>query len=230
MPLNNNNISSSEDENFLKDFLKEFYRQIIKIDNYTSIENILTEWIQEFFDNNNKNSEKILKLMENHEENENWFSSLIGFFYDNDIGIINNYNLINKDKSFKYYKLSIDKYEKDENKKLFSIYQLLNIIISKFLLSIYYYKDIILYKRDFIIKEYVSLENNHVMSHNQFENFNGLKMINLCKDEISVMENYFELQDNDEHNENQIDYIKKKESIDLNNLGYCYQYGIAGMG
>ncbi|PKC66707.1 hypothetical protein RhiirA1_535416 [Rhizophagus irregularis] len=103
MPLNNNNnISSSEDENFLKDFLKEFYRQIIKIDNYTSIENILTEWIQEFFDNNNKNTEKILKLMENHEENENWFSSLIGFFYDNDIGIINNYNLINKDISFKY--------------------------------------------------------------------------------------------------------------------------------
>ena len=27
----------------------------------------------------------VLKLMENHEENENWFSSLIGFFYEHGI-------------------------------------------------------------------------------------------------------------------------------------------------
>ena len=42
-----NNISKDE-ENFLKDFLESFYRQIINIENYTKYENILLEWIQEF--------------------------------------------------------------------------------------------------------------------------------------------------------------------------------------
>src|SRR6266496_5060409 len=133
-----NNISK-DDENFLKEFLKEFYRQIIRIDNYTNVENILTEWVQEFIINNNKNSENILRLMENHVEDENWFSSLIGFFYDNGISSDddnNNTIIIDKDKSLKFYSLSINKYEENENRKLSSIYQLLNIIISKFLLSI----------------------------------------------------------------------------------------------
>ncbi|EXX71290.1 uncharacterized protein OCT59_028665 [Rhizophagus irregularis] len=164
------NKISKEDENFLKEFLKEFYRQIIKIENYTKYENILMEWIKEFFNYNEKDLKKILKLMEDHEEKENWFSSLIGFFYE--YGINNNDDdddddiIIDKNKSFKLYLLSINNYENDKNnKKLISIYQLLNIIISKYLLSFYYYKDI-LYKRNIIIKEFKSLENTHVMSYN----------------------------------------------------------------
>ncbi|POG55187.1 hypothetical protein GLOIN_2v1739736, partial [Rhizophagus irregularis DAOM 181602=DAOM 197198] len=101
------------------------------------------------------------------------------------------------------------------------MYQLINIIISKYLLSFYYYKDIILNKRNLIVKEFRDLESLHVMSHNQVENFNGLK-INICKDEINVMENYFNLQSKS-FNENQ---IEKKELVELNNLGYYYQYGI----
>ena len=52
------------------------------MENYSNFENILTEWMKEFFDYNKKDSETILKLMKDHEERENWFSSLIGFFYE----------------------------------------------------------------------------------------------------------------------------------------------------
>src|SRR5437867_3646659 len=76
---------SKDDEDFLKDFLKDFYRQIIRIEHYPKFENILTEWTQDYLNNNEKDSEIILKLMENHEESEDWFSSLIGFFYKHDI-------------------------------------------------------------------------------------------------------------------------------------------------
>src|SRR6266542_2579841 len=167
--------------------------------------------------------------MNDHKEKENWFSGIIGFFYDHGIGngggmcdIIN----IDKNEILKFYLSTINYYDNYENNELFSMYQLLNIIISKFLLSLYYYKDIILDKRNSILKEFKHLENVHVMSHNQFENFNDLKMINLCKDEISAMENYFESRDNNGPNENQLDYSKKKELLKLNDLGYCYQYGI----
>src|SRR5947208_17097398 len=95
-------------------------------------------------------------------------------------------------------------------------------IIAKYLLSFRYYKDIFLYKRDLIAKEYI--ENEHVMSYEQFENFNGLE-INICKDEINAMEKYFESLDKGP-NENQMDYAKKKELSKQNNLGYCYQHGI----
>ncbi|RGB34276.1 hypothetical protein C1646_815492 [Rhizophagus diaphanus] len=50
-----------------------------------------------------KDSKIILKLMENHEENENWFSSIIGFFYEN--GINNDNIIVDKNKSSKLYSL-----------------------------------------------------------------------------------------------------------------------------
>ncbi|CAB4393300.1 unnamed protein product [Rhizophagus irregularis] len=185
----NNNLK--DDETFLKEFLKDFYHRIIKIDNYEKFENILKEWVQDYFNINEKNPEIILKLMEDHKENNNWFSSLIGFFYEHDIG---DTIIIDKNKSLKLYLLSINN-NNNENKKLISsMYQLLNIIISKYLLSFYYYKDIILNKRDLIAKESDYYENIYIMSYNQVENFDGLE-INICKDEISTMEKYFESKD-----------------------------------
>ena len=66
----------------------------------------------------------------------------------------------------------------------------------------------------------------NVMSHNQFDIFNGLE-INLHKDEINTIENHLSLSNNDKgFGENQMVYTKKKELIELNNLGYCYQFGI----
>ena len=49
---------SKDDENFLKDFLKDFYRQVIRIEYYPKFENILIEWTQDYFNNNKKDSEK----------------------------------------------------------------------------------------------------------------------------------------------------------------------------
>ncbi|CAB5366797.1 unnamed protein product [Rhizophagus irregularis] len=98
MSLNNNIIIiSKEDENFLKEFLKDFYRQVIRIEYYSKYEHILKEWIKDYFNDNEKSPEIILNLMKNHEESENWFSSLIGFFYEH------------KNNSLKLYSLSINK-------------------------------------------------------------------------------------------------------------------------
>ncbi|PKB94835.1 hypothetical protein RhiirA5_437946 [Rhizophagus irregularis] len=105
----NNNIISKEDENFLKEFLKDFYRQVIRIEYFLKYEHILKEWLKDYFNDNKKNPEIILNLMKNHEESENWFSSLIGFFYDHNIGH-NNTNFIDIDKNYslKLYLLSIN--------------------------------------------------------------------------------------------------------------------------
>ena len=67
--------------------------------------------------------------------------------------------------------------------------------MKKYLLSLFYYKNIILNKKDFISKESKCLKNIHLTSQIQFENFNGLE-INLCKDEIITIEKYFESIDN----------------------------------
>ncbi|CAB5395331.1 unnamed protein product [Rhizophagus irregularis] len=176
--MSSNNNLKDDDETFLKEFLKDFYHHIIKIDNYEKFEIILKEWF-------------------------------IGFFYEHDIIVVDDDDdddgntIIDKDKSLKLYLLSINNNDDDENenKKLISsMYQLLNIIISKYLLSFYYYKDIILSKRDLIAKESGHHDNTYIMSYNQVENFDGLE-INLCKDEISTMEKYFESKDKESINE-----------------------------
>ncbi len=72
------------------------------------------------------NAEIFLELIQNHEI---WFSSLIGFFYQHGIGCN-----VNKDKALEMYLMAI---KQDR-------VQIPNSIIAKYLLSLYYYKDIIL--------------------------------------------------------------------------------------
>jgi hypothetical protein len=81
--------------------------------------------------------------MRNHKENEFWFSSIIGFFYQYGIGCD-----INKDKSLELYLLSINN-DKFLNQKFshlekidkeFFILQDINIIIGKYLLSFFIIK------------------------------------------------------------------------------------------
>src|SRR5438045_965429 len=83
-----------DDENFLKELLKNFYRQIMIMENYNNFKNILIEWLKDFFEQNKKDFDKILELMKNHEENENWFSSLLGFCFEHDI---TGTNIVDKD-------------------------------------------------------------------------------------------------------------------------------------
>ncbi|CAB4398225.1 unnamed protein product [Rhizophagus irregularis] len=141
------------DENFLKDFSKDFYLRLIDIEDLNTYEVTLIE----FINNIDENVKKILELMQNHKENEFWFSSIIGFFYQCGIGCI-----IDKNKALEFYLLSVNnKFEKEfinqnfinilkENNNEFDILKDINVNIGKYLLSLFYYKDIILNKIDTI--------------------------------------------------------------------------------
>src|SRR3954452_936410 len=133
------NISKS-DENFLKGFSRDFYQNIININDYNVFENTLSKWIKGI----NKDTKTILKLMQN---NEFLFSSIIGFFYQQGIGCD-----VDKNKSLKLYLLAVNDEESsftnlnllEENAHEFDTMTKINIIIGKYLLSLFYYKDIIL--------------------------------------------------------------------------------------
>ncbi|PKY56402.1 hypothetical protein RhiirA4_476678 [Rhizophagus irregularis] len=144
---------SKDDENFLKNFLKDFHEEIIKTKNFNNYEYYLSEWVKLNLKNNNKNPENILKIMENHNENKFWFTSLLGFFYQFGIGC----NL-NREKALDFYfiVITIDNKikENDDFNQLNLIEDTLrnnNIIIGKYLLSLFYYKDNILF--DFKYKQ-----------------------------------------------------------------------------
>src|SRR5215213_4436829 len=92
------NISKS-DENFLKEFSRDFYQKIVNIndfDDFDVFENTLSKWIKGI----NKDTKTILKLMQN---NEFWFSSIIGFFYQQGIGCD-----VDKNKSLNLYLLAVN--------------------------------------------------------------------------------------------------------------------------
>src|SRR5438045_9184861 len=75
--------TSKYDENFLKNFLKDFYHKIIETKDFNNFEKILSEWIRNYLKNNDN---KIIKLMENHKESKFLFKRLVGFFYQLSIG------------------------------------------------------------------------------------------------------------------------------------------------
>ena len=104
---NNNN---KDDENFLKNFLRNFYIKIIKTKDFNNFEKIFSEWINHHLKIHDKNPKKILELMKNHEMSEFWFISFIGFFYQLGIGCN-----INKDKALKLYLscINVNEIEKD---------------------------------------------------------------------------------------------------------------------
>ncbi|CAB4376150.1 unnamed protein product [Rhizophagus irregularis] len=143
------NISIMNDKIFIKEFSKEFYQKIIDIKDINTFEITLKKWIK----NLDKNIKSILELMKNHNKNELLFSSIIGFFYQYGIGCN-----IDKNKALKLYLLAVNNNEKslnesfehlqfsekEENDNEFDIIQNNNIIIGKYLLSLFYYKDIIL--------------------------------------------------------------------------------------
>src|SRR5918912_77066 len=126
---------SEKDENFLKEFSKDFYHKIINTNDFNEFEITLSVWIN----NLDKNAKTILELMENHKENKFLFSGIIGFFYQYGISCE-----VDKNKSLELYLLAINDDEfKETDNKLNSL-QNINHIIGKYLLSLFYYKNIIL--------------------------------------------------------------------------------------
>ncbi|CAB4385715.1 unnamed protein product [Rhizophagus irregularis] len=153
---NNTNMNtnlSKDDKDFLKNIIKDFYRKIIEMKDFNNFEDIFSEWIINYLEINNKDSKKILELMENHKKSKFWFTSIIGIFYQFGIG-----NYLDKKKALELYLLTINiEIEKNNLNEEFNKLHLIevninsfnslknkNIIIGKYLLSLFYYKDIIL--------------------------------------------------------------------------------------
>src|SRR3954454_5685134 len=100
---------SKRNENFLKEFSGNFHRKIIDTDDFTIFEDTLNKWIT----NTYKNTKTALKLMQNHEESELLFSSIIGFFYQCGIGCD-----VDKNKALKLYLLAVNNEETSNHKFL----------------------------------------------------------------------------------------------------------------
>ncbi|CAB4383949.1 unnamed protein product [Rhizophagus irregularis] len=128
--ISNDNIN--DEENFLKEFSKDFYQNIINMNDLNTFEETLNEWMK----NIDKDTETILELMKNHKENELWFSSIIGYFYQNGISCD-----IDKNMAFDLYSLAINNIKSknlnllEENGNEFIILQNININIGKYLLT-----------------------------------------------------------------------------------------------
>ncbi|CAB4482016.1 unnamed protein product [Rhizophagus irregularis] len=111
------------------------------MNDFNKFENVIIEWIK----NNDKNTKQILELIQNHKKSEFWFSSIIGFFYQYGIDCD-----VDKEKSLEFFLLAINNEksliqneENDNENNEFGLLQSYNIIIGKYLLSLFYYKDII---------------------------------------------------------------------------------------
>src|ERR1043165_5662599 len=95
-----NNSKGSNKIYFLKKILKTFHDKITSSTNdFSVLEKNLIEWIKK----TNKNT---LKLMQDHNESEFWFSSIIGFFYQYGIRCD-----VDKDKALKSYLLAVNNEE-----------------------------------------------------------------------------------------------------------------------
>src|SRR5436305_1661749 len=105
--------------------------------------------------NLDKNTELILESMETYEQSNLFFSSIIGFFYQFGISCD-----VDRNKALELYLLAVNNGKKEfldqnfiyfhssnENDNEFSVLRNNNIIIGKYLLSLFYYKDIILCER-----------------------------------------------------------------------------------
>src|SRR6266542_3228146 len=223
-------IPSENDEAFFIELIKNFYNRIINTDSFDNFENSSIEWINNTLEHNDMNAETFLESIRNHQI---LLSSLIGFFYQHGIGCN-----VNKDKALEMYLMAI---KQDK-------VQTINSTIAKYLLSFFYYKDIILVNRlsiDLSINN--PLKNKIIIS--QFTNFNESNT-NIIKDdekkELQVdsndSENYnqkninntldFNCQDETKINpdekitfEQYIISARRGNIIAQYNLGYCYRYG-----
>src|SRR6266542_547736 len=102
-------------ENFLKDFLKDFYHRILSVNYMDDLENFemkTIRWLRFIEKFQCIKLQTIILLLEGHQKNELWFSGLIGFFYQHGIGGC----IINQNKALESYLLAINnENEKDSN-------------------------------------------------------------------------------------------------------------------
>src|ERR1043166_2293204 len=232
-----------KDENYLKEFSREFFRRIVDINDYSTLESSLGEWIK-----NVGNNTELMQLMQIHEKSEIWFSSIIGYFYQYGIGCD-----VDENKALELYLLAINTESLNQDLQLMEVdddesdmLQNINIIIGKYLLSLFYYKDIILESKlnDLIIKYLKSSRKGDPIAQYNL----GIcyeKGLGTEQDCDRAFEWYFKSANNGcGESQNYLGYCYQHEAKDYikafewyfrsanngcakgqNNLGNCYQHG-----
>ncbi|CAB4462869.1 unnamed protein product [Rhizophagus irregularis] len=76
------------DENYLKNLIIKFRNNIIRSYDFNNFENISYNWVKTSLKNNDKDPERILKIMKKHKENKFWFTSLVGYFINLELVVI----------------------------------------------------------------------------------------------------------------------------------------------
>src|SRR6266540_1317581 len=97
-------LITENNENFLREFLNDFYHRVIysnNIDDFENFENKTIKWAEE---SQSTNLKKIIKSIGSHQKNESWFSGLIRFFHQHGIGGCE----INKNKALELYLLAVN--------------------------------------------------------------------------------------------------------------------------
>jgi len=138
-----NGRNPKDDKIFLIEFLNDFHNRISFAKNIDEIENKTIKWINVLEDFQCINSRTMIGLMENHQKNDLWFSSLIGFFYQHGIGECE----VNQNKALESYLLAVNTESEEYLNHFNDDLKKYNIIIGKHLLALYYYKEIIVNNR-----------------------------------------------------------------------------------
>ncbi|CAG8472558.1 1009_t:CDS:2 [Funneliformis mosseae] len=136
------NIPSQEEVAilFLQELLQDFENILTNTEDFKGFDKYATDWMRNYIEENMKRIkveyifEVLLKFyQDNHLE---YFSSLLGFFYQYGIG-----HKVNNKKALELYKITT----KQDNlgKNIYNHLQNINKSVGEYLLALYYYKDII---------------------------------------------------------------------------------------
>ncbi|CAI2166327.1 1780_t:CDS:2 [Funneliformis geosporum] len=140
------NIPSQEEVAilFLQELLQDFENILTITEDFKGFDKYATDWMRNYIEENMKRTkveyifEVLLKFyQDNHLE---YFSSLLGFFYQYGIG-----HKINKKKALEMYKITT--MQDNLGKNIYNHLQNINKSVGEYLLALYYYKDIIVDKQ-----------------------------------------------------------------------------------
>ncbi len=210
-----NGRNPKDDEIFLIEFLNDFHNRISFAKNIDEIENKTIKWINVLEDFQCINSRTMIGLMENHQKNDLWFSSLIGFFYQHGIGECE----VNQNKALESYLLAVNTESEEYLNHFNDDLKKYNIIIGKHLLALYYYKEIIV--------------NNRAKQFANKTNLNARHDVGDCyqydKNEKKTFKWHLKsAKENSDAKKTFKWYLKSAEGGNSEiqySLGYCYQYG-----
>src|SRR6266542_1614806 len=211
-------IPSENDEAFFRELIENFHNRIVNTDSFDNFENLLIEWIKDTLEHNDVHAETFLESIQNQQI---LLSSLIGFFYQHGIGCN-----VNKDKALEMYLMAI---KQDK-------VQTINNTIAKYLLSLFYYKDIILVnkssinnplKNEIMISQFVNPNEPDRNMIDDDGSENHKKEIGKSNNDLLEYQDETEINPNEKAEFEQYVISARRGNIKAQyNLGRCYKYGI----